>query len=1126
MKFTNTEDKEITQVRFPDPAEPIGLSTRRVDVGGVPIPGVSLKLLTKPLPTLNGFTLEAKGTRTLSFEYEAFDVTDAELSARITGVLEGQAISGRGTVDVKVASDVLIEFGVKLDSRTEGYISGQPVRAIGVLENVSEDARIGVIVYPTTEENAGNGNIFRDVGGRTPTSPQGFMLNPGDPPLAIGAVLETLEMPVASDAAASWEVFAWRHETDPDTGELVKIPIPSTQIKILDTEGYSNAVRVRLLPAETPVRAFDCGYRYFNCGLVVGLSNFAQSSYDFVRFGLSSIAGVREAMIRLCAWTFQMFGDVVSLLEGDEVAKARFYAEVAVDLEAAIEAGRFTFTEGSPVIDAVGASLDQTLRKWDKINRTGDLEQMEFELGRIAGENPDAAFEVVVAGIAARKALIRIQGTDNAIRAGLERAAAKSDLELPERLAAAERAGVPIPNSGAFRSGTKLSLAQIAKYWGASAEDMRNLFKIADAEKVTITFRSRSIEAIALIRNKISWPKPQWIKLKSTNDLDIKYLGYRKSRSGRVEIVEPPLDLDIDYSMPKDQLAAKAKSEAVAWVARNHAGLDPDTATKLANRLQLRMEEWPTALEKYINPAFNKTGKPLTRKTGPNRIERDIEIGFEYDAQGVDGSVAKNLNDKRTMRVTQIVDEAGIVRPDPTRRYFEVDMAGPDGSDFRSITGDIDFISILNLNGSFIGTSAADQAKRVRIYGYLQTLLGMQHGESFSFIYGGRAGHMKDVTEGVETAVTVSPGSQAHAAHFVENVSMTVDSARNAGKRAANPTGDWILMAGAPHSWIANRDLFSVIALNSLTETMRRFYNLPAFFLPGQLYRYINGLTEDGLSDLFNGDDGSALKPDGDGGVEQYQPSGSPSSSSARQLSANAAAVANSVESTGVGEWVPISLADALKLGPNPKKLELVPMTQLSEGADAGQKRVAVLEASRLGMSPSSPWFQPGDEVVIDPGEPNEERVKVSALGSLIFEQPLARSHSEGATVMLFRRQPGGNTGPTTTTTTTTLASSGPVTGNSVAPVIVPDPTSSVTTSPTTIPASSTAPSASTTTPPSPEGTGLIVNVPVAPAAIDVTVQANQPLAYTGDDVRLPMIIALMAILFGYLLRRRTKRTV
>jgi PKD repeat protein len=1133
MKFTNTEDKEITQVRFPDPAEPINLKTRRVDEDGIPIPGVALKLLTTPLPALNGFTLEPKGTRTLSFEYEGLDETDAELSARITGVLDGQAISGRGTVDVKVLSDVLVEFGMKLGERTEAYLSGQSVRATGELKNVSEDVLLGVIVYPTTDGNAGNANVFpttddsvlfgsppRD--GLTPVTALGFRLEPGKR-VDLSALLTTMEFPVASDAKASWTVRAWRHETDPKTGELVKIPVAETQIKVIEKNGLGDSVSARMLPAEIPERDFACGYKYFTCGLVTGLETFALGGYDFVRFVVTAPTKISLAYIRLMGWTFQMFADEIRMFNGDPEAKKRFYAEVEAQTQSAIEAGRFV--QAAP--GEVGKAIDASLRKWDQIYRTGDLEQMQFELGRIAGENPDALFEVFVAGIAARKAIRGIGGADNAIRGAMLRADAKRAVSLPERIAAAEASGIPIPKSGAFAAGEKLSLAQIAKYWGASVEDMRALFKIADAEDVLITFRSRSPEAIALIRSKVAWPKAQAIKLKSVNDIDMDFLGYRRSRSGRVEIVEPPKDLKMNYDLPAEQLAAQAKSESIAWVARNHAGLDPDAAARVANRLQERIEEWPAALEKYINPARDKNGKLLTRQTGPNRIERKIDIGFEYSTQGIDSSVAKNISDQRTMRVTQIVDEAGTVRPDPTRRYFEVEMSDAAGADFKSITGDVDFLSILNLDGSFIGTSVADQAKRVRIYGYLQTLLGMQHGESFSFIYGGRAKHMNDVAEGFETAVTAAPGGEAYASHFVKNASIAVDSP-NAGVRAANPTGDWLLVGGPPHSLIARNKLYRVISLNALGDTLRKYYKLAAFFLPGQLYRFIDGLTQDAQNPEFDADGGAALRPDGSGGVEQYTSGGSTSDATIAAGGAEPAAAALP------GVWKPISVAAALKLGPSPTKLELVPMTQLPEGAQPGDVRVAVLDPAQLGMSATSPWFQPGDEVVIDPGEDTEERATVAALGSLVFTQPLASSHPAGATVILLRQ---ASETTTTTSTTTTSTAPGPTTPPNTS-IVTPSSGSGVTVTPVVVPSATAVPTVTTppSTSPAPATTttvagvaaavaGLAVSAPVAPAAINnASAQAADQIAYTGSEVEAMIAIALLAIAVGLLIRRKSQR--
>jgi hypothetical protein len=1142
MKFTNNEDKDITQVRFPDPAEPIGLSSRRVDKGGVPIPGVALEPLTKPLPTLNGFTLEAKGTRTLTFEYEGFDTTDAELSARITGVFDGQEISGRGTVNVKVLSNVLVKFGIKLDpDQIPASTSGKTVYLAGRLENVTEDATVGVTIYPQTEDNAGNGNVFAaaNAGARTPTSPYGFVLGPGAN-VSVRALLKTLAVPVASDATVSYVVHAWRHETDPRTGELLKIRAADTQIEILDTDGYSDRVTARLAPADVgPDKDDGCGWGYFGCGVVTGVSNLAEGSYDLVRLAGNLTLQLGNAELRLIGWAGQMLGEASLALQGDREAFKRIQAEIVAETQSLIDAGAITLTKGANLPGMVADSMDEFLRKWDKIYRTGDLEQLKFELGRMAGENPDLVFTAFVAAKAGRKILMGVEGADNVARGAMERAAAKREKGLPERLAKAELSDVPVVKSGAFAAGDPLSLEHIRKYWGASFDDVRNLFKIADAEKVSITFRSRSIEAITLIKNKIAWPKPGAIKFKTINDIDINFLGYRRTRTGRVEIVEPPLDLNIAYlpTNPKPTdvatkaFVAQAESESRAWVAKHHPGLDVDTATKVAKRLQTRIEEWPDALDNFVNKG---------KKSAPNRTEFQLNVGFDYSGQGIDKSVAQNVQDFRKVRVTEIVDEAGSVRPDPTRRYFELEMAADaKGTGFRGITGDIDFLAILNLDGTFI----TDQAKRVRIYEAMQKLLGMQHGESFSFIGGGRSDYLNDIEEFVEAGVTVSPGNQAHASHFVKNVSIAIDSP-NAGKRLSNPTGDWLLIAGAKYDWRARTNFSATLAIASLSDTLRSFYYLPAFFIPGLLYRFIEDLTEGQTPTNFDGDNGAALRPDGGGGLEQYLRGGSPVPK--LKLFGGSTKFA---DTTPIGRWVPISLVDALALGPDPKKLELVPMTQLPNRALAGETRIEVLGLNQLGMSPNSAFFQPGDEVVIDPGEQNEERALVTALGSLVLEKPLAFDHPEGATVILVARPEASGllvapasstTSPTTSSPPTVSTTQVPNQATLVFPVVdtssaagsnsvggagsgsVASPSViSTTVLPITV---SPAPSLSATVPSAISELLPIAAPNVAPPRLDGVDRSSEPLAYTGTGVQLEVAFGLLIIGLGLILMRRSKR--
>ncbi len=853
-RFTNQGDTDIEGLALPATGDPVGQRSLRVDELGNPIPGVAIEPLDDPNPAFADTTLEKGEATSLIYHFEGLDEAYAELSVLASGTYEDERVTGRGAVEVKVISDLLVEFGIK-PARSEPYLGGQTIRMAGVLENTSDDTVVGVTVYPTTDGNAGNGIVFpADAGGRTPDTPYGFVLQPQQK-IDVQALLPTAELEVASDASATWEVRAWKHEVDEATGEVTKTPAPESQIKVLDTDGYSDSMAMRIPPAEIlPDVVGECGYAYFGCGVIVGLDNLASGSFDLVRLAGNIGLDAADQYGRLIAWEGQMLGEISLMLQGDDLARQRLIDEIALDAQSVLDAGAITLGQGVTLAQAVPPALDSFIRTWDQVYRTGDLERIQFELGRMAGENPDAAFSLFVAARAGRKAIREMAGANTAIREGMERAARKQEASLAERLAAAERSGQPVAKSGAFAAGDRLTLEMIRKYWGASADDVRKLFEIADAEDVLITFRSRATEAIELVRNKIAWPKAEAMKIKSIDQIDIDYLGYRRTRKGRVELVEPPKDLDIDFSLPKDELAAKAKIESERWVARNHPGLDPDTAKDVATRLQTRIEEWPVYAGQYLNDA---------RPTVPGRFESKIDVGFNYDPQGIDASVAKDVVDTRTIRATEIIDEGGLVRPDPTRRYFEIEMSGPGGKDFRSITGDIDFMSILNLDGTFI----TDQAKRLRIYEHLQKLLGMQHGESFSFIGGQRAGHLRQVSEGAETAVTIAPKQTATASYFVENRSIAPDTP-NAGRRNG-VRGDFILLAGATHQWRAQVGLFRQFNLASLSAQFRRYYLLPLFVRPGELYRFVENLLENQVAPGAERN-ANPVRPDGDGGAETF----------------------------------------------------------------------------------------------------------------------------------------------------------------------------------------------------------------------------------------------------------------
>src|SRR5690606_31537629 len=105
---------------------------------------------------------------------------------------------------------------------------------------------------------------------------------------------------------------------------------------------------------------------------------------------------------------------------------------------------------------------------------------------------------------------------------------------------------------------------------------------------------------------------------------------------------------------------------------------------------------------------------------------------------------------------------------------------GPDGTKFRDITGDIDFLAILTPDGRVLGegVEGAQQAlelqQRAKVYQLMQELVGMQHGESFTIPPGKvREKYMKDgLNSGDgETLLAATPQKRLMTTYFDDGLS-------------------------------------------------------------------------------------------------------------------------------------------------------------------------------------------------------------------------------------------------------------------------------------------------------------------------------------------------------------------
>ena len=78
-------------------------------------------------------------------------------------------------------------------------------------------------------------------------------------------------------------------------------------------------------------------------------------------------------------------------------------------------------------------------------------------------------------------------------------------------------------------------------------------------------------------------------------------------------------------------------------------------------------------------------------------------------------------------------------------------------------------------------------------------------------------------------------------------------------------------------------------------------------------------------------------------------------------------------------------------------------------GAHRGRRRArpgstSTTRAALILAPGAQSWFEPGDFVVLDPGGPNQEFVRVAALGSIIAAEPLKKAHRVGEMVAVVPR--------------------------------------------------------------------------------------------------------------------------
>jgi hypothetical protein len=208
--------------------------------------------------------------------------------------------------------------------------------------------------------------------------------------------------------------------------------------------------------------------------------------------------------------------------------------------------------------------------------------------------------------------------------------------------------------------------------------------------------RSRNPETLTWLQKFKAVVKPELLKIKNVDAIDVKFLGYLPGDAGSVVFAEP-----------------LSKAEVLSRI--QAAGLSTAQSDAVLARYADREAEWTKWYSTY--EGYAKAGK--------------VNIGFNVNSQGV---VGPNQAINRRFALQPVAQKNLIgIRPTGTQ-YFQVELGDATGGlgVLRRVTGDIDVVAITRANGEIL-----DAGERAQLYIDLQGAISMQHGETLSWLKNG-----------------------------------------------------------------------------------------------------------------------------------------------------------------------------------------------------------------------------------------------------------------------------------------------------------------------------------------------------------------------------------------------------
>ncbi|MEM9514407.1 MAG: PKD domain-containing protein [Actinomycetota bacterium] len=1007
----NNDDDEIT-----DEDNDITIKVKVTNLTGAPItnitydeldlssnllrdPEVDLELQTEPDRPFNDLPID--GTDELEWIYRATDAVDARAQILVTGTAASGPVTTNGEGDVVAITERLLEAAITLDG--QALTSGKPVRFTGVFKNVTDEGETPRNVAFAVERqfsslpralsrdvdapNGGNG-WFNRTGGPTAGGLEVFELEPGAS-ITLTALVHTMETPVDTGFVVEFEVqpYAEKLDTngDPVVPQEYEVADPRN-VEFSDESGSAerHTVTVAGVTEEKEQQQYlSCGSElgfstYISCKFTAGIITMGRGLGELVVLGYHVASGVASGFIWALRNYFQF---LIEDAEGKQALKDEITAELLEMKRLGYEALQNIDVTQIPVL--VGGAIDSAITRIADVLATNDIKLIYGELAEIAGENVDLVLEALVAAKVLVKTSLAVGGRAGLVRRSVLNAIEKEgqdsiDAALKVIREQGERA---LPGSRVMRAGVDVTdYPQIAKAYGASVDDVKNLFRIAEDKGVTIVFRSRSPKSIDLIESGRALPKPQGVKTKGVNDLDMNYLGYPNEYDSVIAIVEPPVKSVGEINGFVDNI------EKIKNMPDGPAKTDLRNA--LRERLKTRLKEW----DEFEADRAQWERSPSDRIDGK---QGGIKVDFDPEFNQLERKYIEEVDNVRG----RVLEEPDL---SDGRKVYRVQMEGgpdvppgPDGTRFRDITGDIDFLAILTPDGRVLGqgvqgaqlTKELDQ--RADVYKMMQELLGMQHGESFTIPPGKiRNKYMRDGldADGGETLLAATPQRRLMTTYFDDGLSTLL----------GGPNGDLVRLyertffEGIYQEAFSPTRILDLLTVAELRKAYDKFTSIGRYF-GLSIFARVTGFADNLLAEVTR--DGQAVRPSADGGAEEYVP---PAPSS------------RTVEPGALGGvWRPVAEADVVTNG----RIGLRPWTYIDGRALPGDTTVPAESKVDMGVPATNAWFEVGDVVAVDPGGGDEEFVTLASVSPMRFTTPLVNDHEWGTTVLLADADRSGGAG-------------------------------------------------------------------------------------------------------------------